>query len=202
MAQTKNSTKNVSTGRGVAGGYFFSAPLTAELPTDIATALPEAYVNLGFISSDGWNIAEDVNTDTQSDVNGETIDTSRGDRTETMKATLVEVKKDALAEEYGHSNVTDENGLITVKHNNKERDHRRYVAELVLKNGRRWRSIIGDGQVTEVAELNINSSDLVGREITITCNACDDLDGDTMRDFIESTETGGTKTTGGDTAGA
>lgn len=186
---TPNSTANASTGRGVAGGYFFSAPMTAALPADYTTALPPEYVNLGFITTDGWNEAEDVTTDTQADVNGETIDTSRSERVETMKATLVEVKADALKEQYGQANVTDSAGLITVRHNNGERTHRRYVAELVLKNGRRWRAVIGDGQVTEVGELQINSSTLVGREVTITCNSVDEWDGDTMRDFIQSLET-------------
>ena len=117
---------------------------------------------------------------------------------ETERFKLVEVKKDSLAEQYGHSNVTDASGLITVHHNNDEREHRIYVAELVLKDGRRWRKVIPDGQVTEVSDLAISSTELVGREVTVTCNAYTYTTGtgssakthvDTVIDYIESTET-------------
>ena len=46
-----------------------------------------------------------------------------------------------------------------------------YVADLLLRNGRRWRSILPQGQVTEIGELTVASSELVGRETTITANA-------------------------------
>ena len=201
---SQNNAQNVSTGKGVAGGYFFSAPRTAEvlatLPglSDLSTPLHQSFANIGYIASDGIVESESVDTSTATDMNGEPIDTSRSNRTETERIKLVEVKRDALAEQYGHSNVTDEAGLITAHHNNAEHDHRVYVAELVLKDGRRWRKVIPDGQVTEVADLTINSSEIVGREVTISCNTYTWVEGtgddavthaDTVIDYIESTET-------------
>jgi hypothetical protein len=49
MPTGTNAVANVSTTKGVSGGYFFSAPSTATVPTDITTALPSDFVNLGFI---------------------------------------------------------------------------------------------------------------------------------------------------------
>lgn len=199
-----NDTKNVSTGKGIAGGYLFSAPRTAAnlalvlTLSDFTVKLTDAFANLGYVASEGINEAESVDTNTDTDMNGDAINTSRSNRVETERFKLVEVKKDSLAEQYGHSNVTDASGLITVHHNNDEREHRIYVAELVLKDGRRWRKVIPDGQVTEVSDLAISSTELVGREVTVTCNAYTYTTGtgssakthvDTVIDYIESTET-------------
>ena len=199
-----NDTKNVSTGKGIAGGYLFSAPRTAAVLALIpqlksfTTQLTDAFANLGYVASDGIVESESVDTNTDTDMNGDAINTSRSNRVETEKFTLVEVKKDSLGEQYGHANVDDASGLITVHHNNDEREHRVYVAELVLKDGRRWRKIVPDGQVTEVADLTISSTNLVGREVTVTCNTYTWTEGsgssakthvDTVIDFIQSTET-------------
>ena len=57
MAKTKataNNQENVSAGKGVKGGYIFSAPVDTPLPTDIKTKLDEAFCVLGFISEDGY----------------------------------------------------------------------------------------------------------------------------------------------------
>ena len=51
----KNDVANVSTTRGVKGGYVFRAPLGTPLPTDIRTPLnPDVWVNIGFVASDGF----------------------------------------------------------------------------------------------------------------------------------------------------
>ena len=176
MTTIANNAKNVSTGKGVAGGYFFSAPRTsAVLATlaglsDFSTALSDDFVNLGHISSDGIVIGESVTTNTDNDMNGDPINTSRSDRSETVRVTLVERRADALKEQYGQSNVTVSSNTATTLHNNDDRDHRVYVAELVKKDGLRWRVIVPDGQITEIGDLTINSSTLLGREATINCN--------------------------------
>ena len=183
MSVIANSAKNVSTGKGVAGGYFFSAPrTTAVLATlaglsNFATPLSADFVNLGHISSDGIVIGESVTTNTDNDMNGDPINTSRSEREETVRVTLVERRADALKEQYGQANVSvvagtsDAPDTATTVHNNDERDHRVYVAELVKKDGLRWRVIIPDGQITEIGDLTINSATLLGREATINCNA-------------------------------
>lgn len=187
MTYVKNNTANVSSGKGVAGGYLFSAPVGTALPTDNKTALDAAFVNLGFVSEDG--IAESIESDNEElrDMNGDVVHVAKSSRTETITATLIEVKKDSLAEQYGHANVTDADGLITVKHNSKENDDRVYVLELLLKDNRRWRQVVPNGKVTEVGELSIASGSVIGREVTIT--AATDENGNSVIDYIDSTET-------------
>lgn len=185
--KVKNSTENVSAAKGVKGGYFFSAPLGTAVPTDITSALDENYVNLGYVLEDGFVFSEDTDNTEVKDINGDTIANLSGSRTETVQVTLAEVKKDTLSEVRGHANVKDEKGILTVKHNSEERETRVYVLELILKDGRRQRSVIPAGKVTEIGDVTYHSSDVVAFELTITCFV--DENGDTVIDYIESNET-------------
>ena len=204
-----NSTANVSTGKGVAGGYLFRCKLTeseakAMIPllsdftkTVFAVFDGESHTadNLGYVADSGLVFSESTDTSGFNDLNGDEIHTSRANRSETVKVTLVEQKKASLDVMYGSDNVTDSAGLITVHHNNSERESAFYVADLLLKEGRRWRVIIPNAAVTEVADLTINSTTLVGREVTLGCAAFTWKDSasvehtDTVIDFMESTET-------------
>ena len=197
---TTNSTANVSVGKGVQGGYFFSAPATptnlakiadlSNFETPVLTSLTDGAV-LGYISEDGWVFAEERDSESHVDVNGETVVTATTSKTDTVAATLIEIKAATLKEWYGQSNVTDAKGLITAMHTADDAEVRIYVADLLLRNGRRWRSILPQGQVTEIGELTVASSELVGRETTITANAWTDSAGKTYTiiDYIQSTET-------------
>lgn len=182
-----NNVANVSTGKGVSGGYFFSIPATAENLEKITSGALKTFTNaitsteigftevnlLGFISEDGWVISEERETDEHRDVNGENILTSVSSRTETTTATLVEIKEESMQEWYGHDNVSVSDNVIQALHASSDGSNRIYIADLVLKGNRRWRYIIPQGQVTEIGDLTIASTELVGREITITSNAWD-----------------------------
>lgn len=190
MAKTANDTSNVSVGKGLKGGYLFSAPVGTTLPEKFDTKaedLDEAFVNLGYVSEDGINNSIDQDAENYVDMNGDTIESASSTYTETLVFTLVEQKKDTLAEEYGQSNVTDTEGMITAKHNSDPRDQRSYVILLLLKDGRRQTTVVPKGQVTEVGEKQYVSTELIGRELTVTCYP--DAHGDCVIDYIESTET-------------
>ena len=75
MAETNtNNQANVSAGKGVKGGYIFSAPVGTALPTDIKSKLDPAFKCLGFISEDGY--VEDIDEDSDDivDMNGDVMD--------------------------------------------------------------------------------------------------------------------------------
>lgn len=71
---TSNNTDNVSSAKGVKGGYIFRAPVGTDLPTDINTPLDHAFKVLGFISEDGY--VESLETDSEDivDMNGDLMD--------------------------------------------------------------------------------------------------------------------------------
>lgn len=184
---TSNNTANVSSAKGVKGGYLFSAPVGTTLPTDYETELDAAFKVLGFISEDGYveSVSEDSNDIV--DMNGDLMDSSNSNRVESAQLTFAEIKAETLKRQYGENNVTDENGMITVKHNSDSHPIFAYVLELVLKNNRRWRKVIPQGQSSELDDLTIASSELCQRALTMKYLA--DEQGNTCYDYFESTET-------------
>ena len=188
MAETNtNNQANVSAGKGVKGGYIFSAPVGTDLPTDIETELDPAFKCLGFISEDGYVETVDEDSDDIPDMNGDVMDSTNSNRVESAQLTLAEIKAETLKRQYGEDNVTDAGGLITVKHNSDSHPTFAYVLELVLKNGRRWRKVVPKGKSSELDDLTIASSELCQRALTM--KYLTDEQGNTCYDYYESTET-------------
>ncbi len=184
---TQNSTDNVSSTKGVKGGYIFTAPVGTPLPTDITTTLDPAFKVLGFISEDGYVESYESDSEDIVDMNGDLMDSPVTSRIESAQFTLAEIKVETLKVQYGDDNVTDENGVITVRHGSDSDTIRSYVLELVLKNGRRWRKVIPNGQSGELDDLTLAVGELAARALTI--KYLTDEDGNTCYDYIESTET-------------
>lgn len=184
---TSNNTDNVSSAKGVKGGYIFRAPVGTTLPTDIKTALNPAFKVLGFISEDGY--VESLETDSEDivDMNGDLMDSPQTSRVESAQFTLAEIKAETLKVQYGEENVTDANGIITVKHNGDSVTTSAYVLELLLKNGRRWRKVVPKGQSSELDDLTIAVGELCARALTM--KYLTDEQGNTCYDYFESTET-------------
>ncbi|WP_373575766.1 phage tail tube protein [Collinsella aerofaciens] len=188
MAETNtNNQANVSSAKGVKGGYIFSAPEGTSLPTDINTPLDPAFKCLGFISEDGYVETVDEDADDITDMNGDVMDSTNSNRVESAQLTLAELKAETLKRQYGSDNVKDENGIITVKHNADSHDVFAYVLELVLKKGRRWRKVVPKGKSSELDDLTIASSELCQRALTM--KYLTDEQGNTCYDYYESTET-------------
>ena len=183
---TKNNTDNVSSAKGVKGGYIFRAPVGTTLPTDIKTTLDPAFKVLGYISEDGY--VETLETDSEDivDMNGDLMDSPQTSRVESAQLTLAEIKAETLKVQYGEDNVTDENGIITVKHNGDSSDTWPLVLELVLKDGRRWRTVIPLAQSSELDDLKLAVGELAARALTV--KYLTDESGNTCYDYIQSTE--------------
>lgn len=184
---TANAADNVSSAKGVKGGYIFSAPVGTPLPTGVAGALDGAFKVLGFLSEDGY--VETVESDSEDivDMNGDLMDSPTTSRVESAQFTLAEIKADTLKVQYGEGNVTDEGGVISVKHNSDSDCTRSYVLELLLKNGRRWRKVVPRGQSSELDDLTVAVGELCARALTMKYLV--DESGNTCYDYIESTET-------------
>ena len=188
-----NNKANVSTTRGVRGGYFLSAPIgTTDVPTKetFATWTPtDAWENQGYVVEDG--LTESVSRDggdALRDINLDHVDDTAGTYTETVQVGLMEVAKNPLATIYGHQNVTDERGTIEVDHNWSQADEERmFVFLLLLKDGRKWVKFIPDGKVTEREDLTLNATTVAQRSVTVSYLTDDNGSG--CKDWIESNET-------------
>ncbi|MEG2933535.1 MAG: hypothetical protein RR842_08140, partial [Gordonibacter sp.] len=110
----KNNDDNVSSGKGVAGGYLFRAPLGSIKPVDFTAPLDAAFKCCGFISEDGVSFATESDTEELKDLNGETMHVAKSSNSEQFTTVLAEVKALTQGILYGEQNVTDANGMITV----------------------------------------------------------------------------------------
>lgn len=189
-----NNTANVSTTRGVVGGYFFRAPIGT---TDVPTALTfktwkpsDAWENQGYIPEDGFTEGVEFGDTTElRDINLDVVDADTGGATETLQIALMEVNARSQKTIYGDDNVTDASGVITVEHDwSNAGKASMFALLLLLKNGRKWVKLIRNGKVTGVGELTGNKTTAAQRQITITY--AKDTDGNAgCVDFIESTDT-------------
>lgn len=184
---TKNNVANVSSAKGVKGGYIFVAPTGTALPTDCKTSLASAWKCLGFISEDGYTETVDSDSEDMKDMNGDLMASQQTSRVESGQFTLAEIKASTLKMMYGDDNVTDADGLITVKHNGNSSGTRPMVLELVLKNGRRWRKVVPIAQSSDLDDLKLAVGELAARALTV--KYLTDAEGNTCYDYIESTET-------------
>lgn len=184
---TTNQTANVAVGKGVAGGYYYAAPVGSTLPTDYESEIDAAFKLLGYISEDGIEESLDEDTTDVNDMNGDTVLSEQASHTKTFQNTMIETKKGVLQEYFGDDCVTDENGMITVKEKSGMRRNHSYVYDLALQNGRRERIVVPNGKVTEVGAITYASGEVLGYQTTTTCLP-DDNGVKTYR-YIESTET-------------
>lgn len=188
MAESNtNNVANVSSAKGVKGGYIFTAPIGTALPTDYETPLDPSWKCLGFISEDGYTETLDTDSEDMKDMNGDLMASPQTSRVESAQLTLAEIKAATLKVMYGSGNVTDKDGMITVKHNGDSTETWPAVLELVLKDGRRWRKVVPLAQSSELDDLTLAVGELAARALTV--KYLTDEDGNTCYDYIQSTET-------------
>lgn len=180
---TANSTANVSTTKGVIGGYFFTAPEGTTLPTDNTTALDNAFVNIGYISDAGVVHSKSGSNTNFHDMNMDTIASAASEIDRTMVQKFVEVNVNALKEARGQTNVTTNTTMITAKDTNDDMPYRCIVQELILKGGRKWRRVIPRAKVTDWGDETDLSTELAGFELTYTKFA--DSTGAYQYDYID-----------------
>lgn len=133
-----NNTANVTAGKPKIGGaisYCKGTPTTP--PTDAKTPLSEEFKCLGYVSEEGMTNGNSPEGDNVKAWGGDTVLTLQTSKADTFKYKLLEtLSVDVLKVVYGDSNVTESDGKITVKANNKELDEGAYVFDMILKGGK------------------------------------------------------------------
>ncbi len=187
----KNNKNNVSTAKGVAGGYLFSAPAGTPVPTNFWDELDPAFKCLGYVAEDGLEEVPDGSADDVTDMNGDVVGETNEKTTETLKFKLMEISEESLAMRFGHENIDSSDAAqLVVDHNwSKAKEERAIVAELVLKNKRRWRKVISDSTVNERGGMQLNGSNVAGHEVTV--KYLSDADGSCAKDYIQKLDAQG-----------
>lgn len=188
---TQNSQMVTAAKPRTAAGAVFSAPITAPVPTDPFSELPDEYVSLGYLSEDG--IVNGLETDSESITafGGDTVLTIRTSTQETFVFRPIEKNEAVLAETWGQDNVqlVEDPAVgkyLVAAHSADEAQPRHYVFELSLNGDRVERIVVPNGKVTEVGENNIVHNDAQGHELTISAST--DTNGKTAYEYIAAVD--------------
>lgn len=181
--------KKTSVGKPKIGGGVFRAPLGTTLPTDATTALSATFKNLGYVSDNG---VVNAKTRENTEVNawgGDKVRDLQTSKVDTFQMTFIEARNvDVLKAVHGDDNVTETNGMITIRENSNELDRAVWVIDEIMNDGYLKRTVIPDGKITEVGDITHKDDELIGYEVTISAypHNEDGYSGDTHREFIEA----------------
>ena len=178
-----NNTADVTSMKGVTGGYGFSAVLGTTAPTGYSSTLGAAFANMGFISSGGIEESVDVESSEETDMNGEVVCVLVSKETEKLKFTLMSTSDDALKEMHGHSNVSTATTTTTVQHKAGSFTNRVYVFDLLRKDGKKHRKVAPNAVVSSRGPIVHAAGNVYAREIELTCSP--DSSGVRIYDYIE-----------------
>jgi hypothetical protein len=165
-----NSKANVSVGKPKIGGAVWRAPSGTTLPTDATTALGDAFVNLGYVSSDG---IKNSNTKDRTEIKawgGDTVAIPVTGHTDTFEGTFIEVLNTELIKTvHGDNNVTGTLATgISVSANGADTEEYVYVIDQELHGGVKKRIVIPCGQISKVGDVVYKDNDVIGYPQTIT----------------------------------
>ena len=180
-----SDVKNVSSAKPKIGGAIYRAVLGTALPTDVTTALNDAFKSLGYISEDGMTNANALETSQVKAWGGDNVLNVQNGKKDTFKFKLIEsLNVDVLKTVHGDENVTGtlEQG-ITVKVNSNPLNSSAWVIDMIMKDGTKKRIVIPDASVSEIGEVVYRDNETVAYEVTIL--AVPDKDGQTHYEYIK-----------------
>lgn len=184
-----NQTGNVSVGKGAAGAYAWIAPYGTALPTDNTTPISTTgYKVLGFIDENGVTFADSTSPTDYNDMSGNAIATTPGAVTKTASFVPVELKKSTLDIIYGAANVEDADGVIEYTDKGPDQTLWTIVFDFVLGADRKWRVVVPQCRLKEMADLTVNYQTLVGRQNTMAVLYDSTIEG-YYKGYLDSTET-------------
>jgi len=180
-----NTATNVSVGKPNISGAVYVAPINTALPTDATTELGEAFTCLGYVSEDGLENSNEMETAEIKAWGGAIVYRPLNGLSDNFALALIESENvDVLKSVYGDNNVTeDESGNITVNVITESPQEKVWVFELALRGEKAKRIVVPDGAVTTREAITYNDSDAIAYGITVS--AYPDSDGKTHIEYIE-----------------
>lgn len=179
------NANNVSAAKPSIGGAVYRAnTANPTLPTDTSDTLTD-FTSLGYISDDGIVNNDAPSVTLQKAFGGDVVLASQGEKQDTWKFKLLEVYNvDVLKAVYGDDNVTGELSTgITVKSNNRPREGRALVFNLIGTDGVLDRIVCPNARIQSLSEIKYHDTDARGFEITYV--AIPDSDGNTHYHYMK-----------------
>lgn len=173
-------------GGRVAGGAWYGKAGGA-LPTDATTTLASTFTDLGYLSDDGLTDTIDKNFTDVTAWGGDRVLSVLTSQTESFKFAMIETTLDTLKVVYGSDNVTDNSGVISVKHNAKGNEQFSFVFEIAMTGNRVKRIVVPSAVVTNLDDVEYKDGDAINYSIELA--ALPDSDGSTAYEYISAVST-------------
>lgn len=166
-----NKVENVSFGKPKIGGAMYCGPIGSKLPTNATEELNEAFKSLGYISEDGLENDDKIDTDPIRAWGGDIVLVVNKGKTDEFKYTLIEcMNVEVLKQIYGEKNVSgDKESGITIKSTSTPLESHAIVIDMILQGGVLKRIVIPNGAVSEVGTITYKDEEPIGYETTLTC---------------------------------
>lgn len=180
-----NTATYVSTGKPNISGAVFVAPKGTTLPTDATTDLGSAFTCLGYVSEDGLENQNELDTGDIKAWGGVTVYRPLNGLTDNFVLKLIESENiDVLKTVYGDNNVTvDGSGTIKIEIKAEEPQEKVWIFDLALRGGRAKRIVVPDGAITTRDAITYNDSDAIAYGVTVS--AYPDSVGNTHHEYLE-----------------
>ena len=167
--------KLVIAGKPKVGGAVFRAPLGTAIPTDARTALPAAFKELGYVSSDGWARQISKAYETINAWGGDEVSKSRTEHGVTFSTTLIEdLNEDVQTAKWGTAAVettpasATHGNLITVTYEGEDTEPGVWVFDM-NDQGKLHRTVFPYAQdTTESFEQTFSDSEAIGLPFEMT----------------------------------
>lgn len=172
-----NTVANVASGKPLAAGGIYLAPIGSTAPTTVTAALNVAYKSAGYIGEDGVTEGGERSTTKIKAWGGNVVKVVQDEHSLTYTFRFIEAMNgDVLNAVYGEGNVTTTPATVSsgtiheVQVTGESLPHFQIVFE--IKDGdNRIRISAKDVQITEVGEITYSDGDVIGYEVTIECFA-------------------------------
>lgn len=184
-----STAENVYAAMPAASGALRTAPLGTAAPTDATTALPAAWVDLGYIGEDGFTESHQRDTTKKKAFGGSTVKILQTEFGITVTFTFLEsLNADVLKSIFGEENVTitpatsSEGAKIVVKKNKKVLPHKSWCVDTIDGDATR-RNYIPDGQLSMSGDVVQVHTDTI--EYSVSIETFENADGDNVIEFID-----------------
>lgn len=169
------SKANVIAGKPKIGGAVFRAPFGTPIPTDARTPLPAAFVELGYVSADGWARQIEKAYETINAWGGDEVAKSRTEHGVGFSTMLIEdLNADAQTAKWGTAAVattpadTTHGNLITVTYIGEDTDPSVWVFDM-NDGGKLHRTVFPYAvDTTESFEQTFSDKDPIGLPFEMT----------------------------------
>lgn len=180
------SVSNVTAGKPNVSGAIFRAPLGTTLPTSTATALDNAFEEMGYADESGVVNTNSPETENLKSWGGDIVLTVQSSKDDVFKIKLIEAMNvETLTAVYGSDNVSGDltNG-ITINANSSEAEEASWVIDMMMRDGAAKRIVIPDAKITEIGDIVYADNEAVGYEITLT--AMPDASGNNHYEYLKA----------------